>query len=337
VSAVLLVSLGSTPGLRASDAELAASIERAGVRVHLAAATPPPQLRTLALTDLAWSVAARRAARAALTRSRPDAVIYSTITASLLAPHPGAIRLDALAAANRPGRHGVWQRPRERSVLTRAPLLIPVSETAMAGAPSGHAPAIVVPIPVESSGPALAAGERDVAAITYAGDAHKKGLDRVLAAWVAARRDGEELLVAGSAALGRIDGVRALGPLPREQYRALVRRARIYLAAPRREEYGIAQLEALADGAMLVALAGSGALDEEPSYAALALALAVDPRLVGPDLARQIRIALDEPAPGYAAALAPALEPFSVRSVDRLVAQRLLPALLDPASARASA
>ena len=38
MSAVLLVSLGSTPGLRASDEELAASIERAGVSVELAAA-----------------------------------------------------------------------------------------------------------------------------------------------------------------------------------------------------------------------------------------------------------------------------------------------------------
>ena len=35
---VLLVSLGSTPGLRASDAELAASIERAGASVEVATA-----------------------------------------------------------------------------------------------------------------------------------------------------------------------------------------------------------------------------------------------------------------------------------------------------------
>ena len=195
-------------------------------------------------------------------RSRPDAVIYSTITAALLAPRPGAIRLDALAASNRPGRHGVWQRPRERALLARATLLVPVSESALAGAPAGHAPAVVVPIAVEPSGPA---GERDIAAITYAADAHKKGLDRVLAAWALARRDGEELLVAGSAPVARAEGVRALGPLPREQYRALLRRARVYVSAPRREEYGIAQLEALADGAMVVALGGRAHIRRAPA------------------------------------------------------------------------
>jgi len=315
VSTVLLVSLGATPGLRASDEELAASIERAGVSVELAAAAPPRAVRTLALTDLAWALAARRTARDALARSRPDAVIYSTITAALLAPRPGAIRLDALAASNRPGRHGVWQRPRERALLVRASLLIPVSEAALAGAPARHASSVVVPIAVERSGPA---GERDIAAITYAADARKKGLDRVLAAWALARREGEELLVAGSAPVGHAEGVRALGPLPREQYRAFLRRARVYVPAPPREEYGIAQLEALADGAMLVALDGG------PCYAALPLARAADPRLVGSDLARQIRTALDDPAPVYA----PALEPFSPRSVDRIVAERLLPALL---------
>ena len=249
---ILLVSLGATAGLRASDAELAASIERAGVSVEIAAAAPPRRMRTMALTDLAWSLAARAAARAAGERARRDAVIYSTITAALLAPVPGAIRFDALAARNRPGRHGVWQRPRERALLARAPLLLPVSERALDGAPPGHAAAVVVPIAVERSGPLLAGPARDIAAITYAADAHKKGLDRVLAAWARARRGDEELLVAGGAGVAATEGVRAIGALDRPAYRALLRRARIYIAAPRREEHGIAQLEALADGAMLV-------------------------------------------------------------------------------------
>ena len=38
------------------------------------------------------------------------------------------------------------------------------------------------------------------------------------------------------------------GCSPRDEYRALLRRARVFLTAPRREDYGIAQLEALADG-----------------------------------------------------------------------------------------
>jgi glycosyltransferase involved in cell wall biosynthesis len=322
MSAILLVSLGSTAGLRASDGELAASLERAGARVTLASAAPPRPTRTLALTDLAWALAARRAATAAIERETPDAVIYSTITAALLAPAPGAIRLDALGASNRPGRHGFWQRPRERRVLARAPLLVPVSEHAMAGAPRRLGRVLVVPIAVEPSGAPLAGVARDIAAITYAANPGKKGLDDVLAAWASARRDGEELLVAGVEELpAAAAGARALGTLDRAAYRALLRRARIYIAASRREEYGIAQLEALADGALLVSSETPGA------YPALELARTLDPRLVGPNLAAAIRTALDDPRDDYAAALAPLLERFSRASVDRVVAEQLLPAL----------
>jgi len=322
MTSVLLVSLGSTAGLRSSDAELAASLQRAGADVTVAAALAPRAVRTLALTDLVWARAARVAATGAISRARPDAIIYSTITAALLAPEPGAIRLDALSVANRPGRHGIWQRPRERRVLVRAPLLLPVSEGALAGAPAGIGRVIVVPIAVERSGVALEGEQRDIAAITYATNPAKKGLDVVLAAWSAARRDGEELLIAGVGGVpGGAEGVRALGALERSEYRALLRRARVYIAASRREEYGIAQLEALADGAMLVST-------ETPlSYPALDIARELDPRLVGADLAAAIRVALDDPRPGYAAAAAPALEPFATASVDRIVAERVLPAL----------
>ena len=122
-----------------------------------------------------------------------------------------------------------------------------------------------------------------------------------------------------------MDGVRGVGALERPAYRALLRRARLYLAAPRREEYGIAQLEALADGAMLVSA------DTGVSYPALPLARAVDARLIGGDLGGAIRTALDHPRPDYAAAIAPLLEPFSGASVDRVVAERVLPALIGAA------
>src|SRR3954453_3017516 len=97
---VLLVSLGSTAGLRAADAELRGALERAGARVTVAAAAPQRDVRTLALTDLVWAHAARAAARAALAAERPRAIVYSTTTAALLWPAPGAIRYDAPAAAN---------------------------------------------------------------------------------------------------------------------------------------------------------------------------------------------------------------------------------------------
>jgi hypothetical protein len=315
---VLLVSLGSTSGLREADAELAGSLRRAGADVVVVRSRPPRDVRTLALTDLAWAMAARRAAQAA---PPARAVIYSSVTAALLAPRPGAIRFDAPSAGNRPGRHGVWQRPVERVRLERAPLLVPWSSGGLAEAGVGHGRSLVVPVPVEPSGPGTA--PRDVTAITYAANPHKKGLDRVLGAWRSVRRDGEELLVAGLAAPSE-PGVRYVGPLPRDEYRALVRRARVFVTAPRREDYGIAQLEALADGCLLVTTASPG------PYAALPSARALDARLVaGPDgLGAAIRTALDAPPEGYADRAAALLAPWRRAAVDRVVADELLARLL---------
>src|SRR4051812_10877437 len=94
---VLLVSLGSTAGLRSADAALAGSLRRAGASVSVAAAQPVREWRTMAAIELAWALSARRAAAGA---GPARTVIYSTTTAALLAPRPGAIRFDAPAAGN---------------------------------------------------------------------------------------------------------------------------------------------------------------------------------------------------------------------------------------------
>jgi glycosyltransferase involved in cell wall biosynthesis len=315
---VLLVSLGSTVGLREADAELAASLRRAGATVHVTAAEPQREWRTYALLELAWALSARRAAAAGIATHRPRAVLYSSVTAALLAPAPGAIRFDAPAAANRPGRHGIWQRPVERRRLASAPLLVPLSEGGLAEAPRPHADAVIVPVPVAPSGPPQA---RDIAAITYGANPQKKGLDRVLAAWRAVRREGETLVVAGLRAPDE-EGVRFAPTLPPSEYRALLRRARVFVTAPRREDYGTAQLEALADGCALVTTPSPG------PYAALPLARALDPRLVTADLAAAIRTALDDPAAGYAERAAELLAPWRPETVDRVVADELLPRLI---------
>ena len=108
-------------------------------------------------------------------------------------------------------------------------------------------------------------------------------------------------------------------PKPLRSYRA---RARLFVTAPRREDHGIAQLEALADGCMLATSPAPG------PYAALPLARALDPRLVGEDLGRVIRTALDAPAPGYAERATAMLAPLNPAAVDRTVADQLLPRLL---------
>jgi Glycosyl transferases group 1 len=333
---VLIVSLGSTGGLRSVDQELLGSLRRAGATAAIAAADPPLPARTLMLTDLRWARAARIAALAELERARPRALIYSTTTAALLWPRPGTIRFDAPAAGNRRGRHGLWQRPLERRRLREAPLLLPQSEGALEEIPAkvrralGASAALVLPVPVEPSGPFGSSPARDVAAITYAANPAKKGLEIVLDAWRRARRPGEELLVAGVEEdrlrhLGYelpAEGVRVTGLLALADYRALLRRTLVFVCAARREDYGIAQLEALADGCMLVTTPSPG------PYAALPIARELDARLVAEDLAGALRVALDDPTRGYAERARQALEPYSRAAADRLVAEQLLPRLL---------
>ncbi|CAA9462569.1 MAG: hypothetical protein AVDCRST_MAG38-278 [uncultured Solirubrobacteraceae bacterium] len=333
---MLLVSLGSTGGLRAADEELAGALRRAGATVAIVRARRPRPVRTLALTDLAWAVAARDAAIRGIELARPRALLYSTTTSALLAPAPGAIRFDAPSAGNRPGRHGLWQRPLERRRLRAATLLVPWSEGGLAEAPTPRADALVVPVPVVASGPP--APGRDVAAVTYGANARKKGLDRVLDAWRTAARPDERLVVAGASAgevarrLGgaaaATPGVSFAGALPPAEYRSLLRRSRAFVTGVRREDYGIAQLEALADGCLLVTTAPPG------PYAALPLARRLDPRLVGEDLAGGLRTALDDPRPDYAAAAADALVPWRPAQIDAIVAERLLPRLLEGPGAR---
>jgi hypothetical protein len=181
-------------------------------------------------------------------------------------------------------------------------------------------PTITVPVPVAASGPP--AGVRDIDVLAYAGDPVKRRLDLILAAWARARRDGETLVVTGTARPHAPPGVRFTGRLAPDAYRALVRRARVFVAAPRREDFGIAPLEALADGCLLVTTPSPG------PYPALHLARRLDPRLVGEDLAPALRIALDDPRPSYRRHAGRLLAPFSREAVDRIVAESVLPRLL---------
>lgn len=321
---VLIVALPTTAGWRAAVPALAGAIEQAGARVALAAAAPARAVRTFALTDLVQARAARAAALKGIAAHRPRALVYASTTAGLLGPRPGAIWLDSPAAENRPGRHGAWQRPVERRRVSRAPLLLPMSEGGLAalGALSGT-PTVVLPVPVEPSGAPPV--ERDVAALAYAADARKKGLARILAAWAQARHPDETLLVAGQPVGPLADGAEGTGLLAPPDYRALVRRARVFIAAPRHEDFGIAQLEALADGCRLVSTPASG------PYPALALARALDPRSVGEDLAAAIRAALDAPPDGYAERAAALLAPYRREAFAATVRERVLPILLGDA------
>lgn len=322
---VLIVSIGATAGWHGADRALAALMAAAGARVALADAGPVPEVRTFMLTDLVQARAARRAARQALARIRSaggdPAIVYCSMTAALLWPAPGAIWLDALARENRPGRHGLWQRAAELARLRRAPVLMMMAPGALHAAALRRRPdAVVVPVPVDPSGPVAAA--RDIDVVAYTGDPVKRRLDVILDAWSRARRGSETLVVAGLDRSPAPPGVRFTGRLAPDAFRALLRRARVYAAAPRREDFGITPLQALADGCRLVTTPAPG------TYAALGIARALDPRLVDEDLAGPLRIALDDPVPGYAERAAVLMAPYRSEAVRATLAQDVLPRLL---------
>ena len=119
------------------------------------------------------------------------------------------------------------------------------------------------------------------------------------------------------------DGVRYVGALEPETFRTLLRRAHVYMTAPRREDYGVTQLEALADGCRVVTTPAPG------PYAALPLLEAGLGWVAPPHgLRAALRSALDDHDDGYTERALVAIAPFRPAAVDATVAGQLLPALL---------
>jgi glycosyltransferase involved in cell wall biosynthesis len=323
---IALLSLGTTPGLTRADAALAEQIRAAGascevVPVRIGGAAGALR-RHAAVTDLVEALAARRAAAGVDAR----AWVFSSVTSALLQRPPAvpwAVRFDSTAALNRPGAAGAWQRARERRVLERASLLLPWGER------SGAA-GLVVRVPVEEM---AGSAERDVDAIAYAGYPRKRGLDVLCAAWARAARTGERLVVGGverERALPWLErcgvaepaGVEWRGLLPRDEWLALVGRAKVFVNASRREDYGLAQLEALSAGCALVTVPSPG------PYEALPLARSLAPELVSDDLAAALRAGLDlADRDAYAARARDLLAPFRPEAVQQVVSGELLTAL----------
>ncbi len=339
---IVLVSLGTTMGLREADVALARQIAAAGATCRVVGATMGASgslRRRMALTDVVEGLAARRAARWVA-----GAVIYSSVTAALLQPAriPAAVRFDATAALNRPGPGGAWQRHRERSVLSRASLLLPWSEEAQRSALTAASPlappSVVLPPPVPFGSPRRTGGPDVVA---YAGDPLKRGIDLLYEAWRAARPIDGRLAVAGlergeamrrlaKAGVSEPPGVEWMGEVPREHWLDTVASARVFVNASRHEDWGLAQMEALSAGTPLVTVPSCGA------NVALPLAAELAPELVAPErtaeaLARALRagLALDEPArKRYAATAERLLEPYRDEELRRRVADEVLPRLL---------
>jgi glycosyltransferase involved in cell wall biosynthesis len=337
---IALISLATTPGLVRSDAAFAQLVRDCGVECRIV----PVRIgrsgklrRHPAVTDLVEAVAARRTARG-IEDAR--AIVYSTTTAALLQKPsvPFAVRFDATAALNRPpGAASAWQRARERDVLRRARLLLPVSAGAASELPEPHAPVVRLPIPVDE---VPAAPERDIHATAYAGYPRKRGLELICAAWREARPPGGRLVVGGTdrdkalrwlerTGVPEPDGVEFAGMVPRDEWLRTVARSRVFLNASRWEDYGIAQFEALAAGTPVVSVPSPG------PYEALPLLHELAPELVTTDIdARQLARAMaaalewtDTERGDYAARAAQLLAPYRAGALRQTVADEVLPAL----------
>ena len=241
--------------------------------------------------------------------------IYASATAGLLGPRPGAIWFDSPAAENRPGRHGVWQRPVERRRVARAPLLLPMSEGGLAALhPMPRTPALVLPVPVEPSAPRSRRGSpaRDVAALALRRRRREEGPrahPRRLGARAPAGRDAARRRPAGA-------GGSATAPRgPACSRRTTTGRccAARACSSPRRAT----RTSASPSSRRSPTAAGSSARPPPAPYPALALARALDPRLVSDDLAGAIRTALDAAPADYAERAAALLAPLPPRRVRR--------------------
>jgi glycosyltransferase involved in cell wall biosynthesis len=339
---IAVISLGTTMGLRQSDEAFADLARGAGATCDVV----PMRIGALAhlrrgmlLTDLVEASCAQRSARGVRAR----AIVYSTVTAALLQrpQAPYGVRFDSPAALNRPGVGGAWQRRRERTVLGAARLLLPWSQAASSAVRAllgDGPPAVVLPPPLDD---VESVAERDLDAVAYAANPHKRGLELLCEAWREVAPPGARLVVGGlardaalrhlrRAGVGEPAGVEWAAALPRDRWLDLVGRARMFVNASRYEEWGLAPMEALAAGTPLVTVPTPGPND------ALPLARRLAPQLVAEErspsaLARALRAALaldEEPRAAYAREAAHLLEPYRRAALQRTFAERVLPVLL---------
>jgi hypothetical protein len=345
VSDLLLVSLGTTRGLRLADAQLVTMLREAGASVEAVATRigwTNALRRGYPVNDVVEAVAARRALGAGMRRHSPRALVFSSTTAALLAGDPGppfAVWLDSPARLNRPGALNVPLHLLERRQLARARVLLPHSPGTVAALPAGAARSVMIPPPVPAAPAPSDARERF--AVGYTPDPKAKGLALLCAAWEQVALPAARLLIAGipperaRAFLARRGGAvppgaELVGMLPQHEFRDLLSRALVFVSAAAWEDFGIAPLEALDRGATLVCAPAGG------PFPALALARSLAPEFVAEDrtpssLARALQAAFaapDERLARYRAAARAGLEPYRPEaSVARLRAE-VLPALL---------
>jgi glycosyltransferase involved in cell wall biosynthesis len=349
---VLYVAAATTAGLRRADDELVGALRGLGVDVAMVTPSYPTPgrfaSRSLLSIDALECLCLRRATVRGLRSFAPRAIVYSTTHAAMLQPrraarHRVAIRFDTPAQLSRRGARYGAEFLLERLRFKRARLLVPSATTVGPDTarllPAGT-PVVPIPIPIDL-GDEPPAAAREPLAVCYAASPDKKGLDTAIRAWDRVSAPGWRLIVTGldrerglrylfERGIEEPSGVRWMGLLSPEDHRSLTRRADIYLAAARYENYGIAPLEALADGSALVTTPSPG------PFAALPIARELDARLVADgdspdDLAAALAVAVSREEPeraSYRARAREHLHAYSRPQTTERLRRDLLPVLL---------
>jgi glycosyltransferase involved in cell wall biosynthesis len=345
---ILHVCAGTTGGWKAIDDALNLALAEIGTSVKRIAM--PRRGNGLVrrsghpLNDLYEAAAMATATSRALREVSPRAIIYSSSHAALLQPRrrmPEAVWVDGPIALMSPGLRAAPVRALERLRQHRLDLVLPMSlqHPDLLAEPLRPRATAVLHMPVDPSDPDVAPpGEiRPPYGAMYAGVPGKKGLDIAIEAWELAAPQ-VRLVVTG---ITRADAERYVGHRPperivftgriaRDQHRAIVRRASVYVSASRREEYGTAQLEAMADRVPLAAVPSLGAV--EP----VAVARRLTPDLVASDisasaLASSIRRALSmapEARAEYSKAAGAIMGEYSFGAFKQRLRDDVLPLLL---------
>lgn len=343
---LLVLSLGTTMGLRIADAQFAALARQAGASVALAGVRiglTDRLRRGYPVNDLVEAIAARRALDAALRRHAPRAVVLSTTTAALLARSPGipfAVWLDSPARLNRPGRRNALLHLLERRRLAQARLVLALSPAAANALPAGAAPSVIISPPLQTTPPRT--GPSEPLVVAYTPDPKAKDLELVCRAWELTSAPGARLVVTGITAgnaqaflarrrISLPPGAELAGILSAAEFGSLLSRARVFLSAARWEDFGQAPLQALDRGAALVSAPAGG------PFPALAIARELWPGFVADDRApRSLATALDaalraaEPdLSAYREAARQRLAPYREAAQVQRLRDDVLPRLLD--------
>lgn len=347
---VLVVSLGTTRGLRIADAQLTELIREAGATVAVTGVrigAGDRLRRGYPVNDLVEAVAARRALHAALRRHRPRAVVLSSTTAALLAGRVGvpyAVWLDSPARLNRPGARNAILHRLERRSLSAACRVLVLSPGAIAALPPEAAPAVVVAPPLPEVPPRPgpdADADADALVVAYTPDPKARDLALVCRTWAAVTAPDTRLALTGIAperaraflarhGLVLPPRMELAGILPGHRFAELLGEARAFLSAARWEDFGQTPLQALDRGAVLVSAPAGG------PFPALSIARRIGPRFVAADrepesLAAALERALAaDPAElaAYRTAARAQLTPYRPEAQVRRLRDEVLPALL---------